>query len=193
MMGSGGMVIMDEDSCMVNIARYFIDFTRKESCGKCTFCRIGTFHLLKILDRITKGEGKEGDVERLNSLCVDIQKGSLCGFGKTAPRPVLTSIKFFRDEYDSHIMEKRCPAGMCQDLTAYYIDLAKCARGCDACLGACPVDAIFTTRDRKKGIDQKLCVKCGECITACPAEYSAVAKVSPPERAPLVKRPAEGI
>jgi NADH-quinone oxidoreductase subunit F len=192
MMGSGGMVVMDEDSCMVNIARYFIDFTRKESCGKCTFCRIGTFHLLKILDRITKGEGKEGDVERLISLCEDIKKGSLCGFGKTAPHPVLTSIKYFRDEYDAHIREKRCPAGMCRDLTAYYIDLSKCARGCDACLGACPVDAIFNTKDRKKGIDQKLCVKCGECMTACPVEYGAVVKISPPERAVLLERPGEG-
>jgi len=191
MMGSGGMVVMDEDACMVNIARYFIDFTRKESCGKCTFCRIGTYHILKILDRIIKGEGREGDVERLISLCTDIEKGSLCGFGRTAPNPVLTSIKYFRDEYDAHIREKRCPAGMCRELTAYYIDLKRCARGCDACLGACPVDAIFTTRDRKKGIDQKLCVKCGECVTACPAEYSAVARTSPPERAPLVERPGE--
>jgi NADH-quinone oxidoreductase subunit F len=191
MMGSGGMVVMDQDACMVNIARYFIDFTRKESCGKCTFCRIGTYHLLKILDRIIKGEGREGDVERMSSLCADIKNGSLCGFGRTAPNPVLSSIKYFRDEYDAHIREKRCPAGMCRDLTAYYIDLRTCARGCDACLGACPVDAIFTTRDRKKGIDQKLCVKCGECMTACPVEYSAVAKASPPERAPIVRRPGE--
>jgi NADH-quinone oxidoreductase subunit F len=191
MMGSGGMVVMDEDTCIVNIARYLIDFTQKESCGKCTFCRIGTYHLSKILERITKGDGRDGDVERLSLLCSDIKQGSLCGFGKTAPNPVLTSIKYFRDEYDAHIKDKRCPAGMCRDLTAYYIDLSKCARGCDACLGACPVDAIFTTKERKKAVDQKLCVKCGECMVSCPVEYSAVAKASPPERAPLVKRPLE--
>jgi NADH-quinone oxidoreductase subunit F len=118
---------------------------------------------------------------------VDIEKGSLCGFGKNAPNPVLTSIRYFRDEYDAHINEKRCPAGMCRDLTAYYIDLTRCARSCDACAGACPVDAIFTTPEMKKGIDQKICVKCGECMVSCPVEYSAVAKVSPPEKAPLVE------
>jgi len=193
MMGSGGMVVMDEDACMVNIARYFIDFTQKESCGKCTFCRIGTYQLLRILDRITEGEGREGDIERLQTLCEDIEKGSLCGFGKTAPNPVLTSIKYFRGEYEAHIKERRCPAGRCRALTAYYIDLARCARSCDACAGSCPVDAIFTTKERKKGIDQKICVRCGECMTACPAEYSAVAKVSPPERAPVIERPVEGV
>ncbi|MBN2059315.1 MAG: SLBB domain-containing protein [Deltaproteobacteria bacterium] len=189
MMGSGGMVVMDEDTCMVNVARYFLDFTQKESCGKCTFCRIGTYHILNILDRITQGEGREGDLEQLEALSEDIQKGSLCGLGKTAPNPVLTSLRFFRDEYEAHIKEKRCPSRMCRKLTAFYIDLEKCARGCDACVGSCPVEAIFTTKDRKKGIDQSLCVKCGECMAACPAEYSAVKKVSPPERAPLVERP----
>jgi NADH-quinone oxidoreductase subunit F len=193
MMGSGGMVVMDEDTCMVNIARYFIDFIQKESCGKCTFCRIGTYHMLKILERITKGEGREGDIEQLRLLCLDIKNGSLCGFGRTAPNQVITSIKYFRDEYEAHIKEKRCPAGMCRDLTAYYIDLKRCARGCDACVGSCPVDAIFTTKGRKKGIDQKLCVKCGECMAACPSEYNAVAKVSPPERAPLVERQVESL
>ena len=192
MMGSGGMVVMDEDTCMVNVARYFLDFTQKESCGKCTFCRIGTFHLLKILDRITQGDGQEGDLEHLESLCRDIQKGSLCGLGKTAPNPVLTSLRYFRDEYEAHIKEQRCPAGMCRKLTAYYIDLEKCARGCDACVGSCPVEAVFTTKDRKKGIDQGLCVKCGECMVACPPEYDAVRKVSPPEKAPIVERAKEG-
>ena len=189
MMGSGGMVVMDEDSCMVNVARYFLDFTQKESCGKCTFCRIGTFQLLSILDRITKGEGKEGDLEQLETLSMDIKAGSLCGLGKTAPNPVLTSLKYFRDEYEAHIREKRCPAGMCRNLTAFYIDLAKCSRGCEACVGSCPVDAIFTTRDRKKGVDQSLCVKCGECRVACPDEYSAVVKISPPGKAPIIERP----
>jgi NADH-quinone oxidoreductase subunit F len=191
MMGSGGMVVMDEDTCMVNLARYFLDFTQKESCGKCTFCRIGTYHLLKILDRITKGEGRDDDLRQLETLSADIKEGSLCGLGKTAPNPVITSLKYFRDEYEAHIKEKRCPAGMCRELTAYYIDLDKCARGCDACVGSCPVEAIFTTRERKKGIDQTLCVKCGECLVACPDEYKAVIKVSPPEKAPIVKRPEE--
>ena len=150
MMGSGGMVVMDEDTCMVDVARYFLDFTQKESCGKCTFCRVGTHHLLEILVRITKGEGREGDLEILETLSEDIKAGSLCGLGKTAPNPVLTSLRYFRDEYEAHIKEKRCPACMCRDLTAFYIDLDKCARGCDACVGCCPVEAIFTTPNRKK-------------------------------------------
>ena len=111
MMGSGGMVVMDEDTCMVNIARFFLDFTQQESCGKCTFCRIGTFHLLQILDRITKGEGVEEDLERLERLCEEIKEGSLCNLGKTAPNPVITTLRYFRDEYEAHIREKRCPAG----------------------------------------------------------------------------------
>ncbi len=189
MMGSGGMVVMDEDTCMVDVARYFLDFTQKESCGKCTFCRIGTHHLLEILVRITKGEGREGDLEILETLSEDIKAGSLCGLGKTAPNPVLTSLRYFKDEYEAHIKEKRCPAKMCRVLTAYYIDLEKCARGCDACVGCCPVEAIFTTQNRKKGVDQTLCVKCGECVTACPQEYDAVRKVSPPDLAPIVERP----
>ncbi len=189
MMGSGGMVVMDEDTCMVDVARYFLDFTQKESCGKCTFCRIGTHHLLNILKRITKGEGREGDLEQLERLSEDLKTGSLCGLGRTAPNPVLTSLRYFRDEYEAHIREKRCPACLCRELTAYYIDLAKCARGCDACVGSCPVEAIFTTKDRKKAVDQKLCVKCGECMVACPAEYNAVRRVSPPELAPIIERP----
>ena len=191
MMGSGGMVVMDEDTCMVDVARYFLDFTQNESCGKCTFCRVGTHHLLEILVRITKGEGREGDLEILEALSEDIKGGSFCGLGKTAPNPVLTSLRYFRDEYEAHIREKRCPACMCRDLTAFYIDLDKCARGCDACVGCCPVEAIFTTANRKKGVDQTLCVKCGECVTACPPEYDAVVKVSPPHLAPVVERPAE--
>jgi NADH-quinone oxidoreductase subunit F len=191
MMGSGGMVVMDEDTCMVDVARYFLDFTQKESCGKCTFCRIGTHHLLHILKRITKGEGREGDLEHLEMLSQDLRKGSLCGLGRTASNPVLTSLHYFRDEYEAHIKEKRCPACMCRELTAYYIDLAKCARGCDACVGSCPVEAIFTTKDRKKAVDGKLCVKCGECMVACPPEYNAVRRVSPPGLAPVIERPVE--
>ncbi len=189
MMGSGGMVVMDENTCMVDVARYFLDFTQKESCGKCTFCRIGTKQLLSILERITRGEGQEADLEKLQSLSRDIRLGSLCGLGKTAPNPVITSLRYFREEYEAHIKEKRCPAGMCRALTAYVIDLDRCARGCDACVGSCPVEAIFTTKGRKKAVDQSLCVKCGECMVACPAEYDAVRKVSPAHLAPVIERP----
>ncbi|MFH1488997.1 MAG: NADH-ubiquinone oxidoreductase-F iron-sulfur binding region domain-containing protein, partial [Pseudomonadota bacterium] len=192
MMGSGGMVVMDEETCMVDVARYFIDFTQKESCGKCTFCRIGTRHLLDILQRMTRGEGLEEDMTHLEKISEDMKNGSLCGLGKTAPNPVLTTLRYFREEYEAHVREKRCPAGMCRELTAYYIDLDLCARGCDACVGCCPVEAIFTTKNRKKGVDQSLCVKCGECMVACPKEYHAVKRVSPPNLAPLVERPPGG-
>ena len=191
MMGSGGMVVMDENSCMVDVARYFLDFTQKESCGKCTFCRIGTYHLLQILDRLTKGQGRPEDLEQLHSLSLDIKKGSLCGLGKTAPNPVLTSLQYFKEEYEAHVHQQRCPALMCRPLTAFYFDLDLCARGCDACATVCPVDAVFTTSNRKKGVDQELCVKCGECLVACPPEYDAVRKVSPPELAPVIERPPE--
>ncbi len=190
MMGSGGLVVLDEDDCMVNLARYFLDFTRHESCGKCTFCRIGTHHLLGILDRICKGEGRDGDLESLETLSHAVKRGSLCGLGRTAPNPVLTTLRYFKEEFEAHINEKRCPAKMCRTLTAYYIDLETCARGCDACVGSCPVDAIFTTKDRKKAIDQSTCVKCGECLTACPTQYTAVKKVSPAGLAPIIERPA---
>lgn len=193
MMGSGGIVVMNEDACLVDVARHFLNFTQKESCGKCTFCRIGTRRLLDILDRMTEGNGREGDLELLEDLSRDIVDGALCSLGRTAPNPVLTSLRYFREEYEAHIKEKKCPAGMCRPLTAYYIDLDKCARGCDACVGSCPVDAIFTTSNRKKGIDQVLCVKCGECVTACPPEYDAVERVSPAHLAPIVERPAEPI
>lgn len=190
MMGSGGLVVMDEDACMVDVSRYFLDFTQKESCGKCTFCRIGTRHLLDILRRLTRGEGREGDLDQLAALGRAVQMGSLCGLGKTAPNPVLTSLAYFRDEYEAHIAEGCCPGRTCRALTAFYIDLDKCARGCDACVGCCPVDAVFTTSNRKKGIDQQRCVKCGECMVACPPDYDAVVKVSPAALAPIVKPPA---
>jgi NADH-quinone oxidoreductase subunit F len=189
MMGSGGMVVMNEDTCAVDISRYFLDFTQKESCGKCTFCRIGTFHLLTILERICEGDGKEADLKILEQLSEDIKNGSLCGLGKTAPNPVLTSLRYFMDDYQAHVEEKRCPGMMCRPLVAFYIDLEKCARGCDACVGCCPTEAVFTTSNRKKGIDQSLCVKCGECVVACPPEYDAVEKVSPPHLAPIIQRP----
>jgi NADH-quinone oxidoreductase subunit F len=189
MMGSGGMVVMNEDTCTVDISRYFLDFTQKESCGKCTFCRIGTYHLLTILERISEGDGEEADLKILEQLSEDIKNGSLCGLGKTAPNPVLTSLRYFIDDYQAHVKEKRCPGMMCRPLIAFYIDLEKCARGCDACVGCCPTEAVFTTSNRKKGIDQSLCVKCGECVVACPPEYDAVEKVSPPHLAPIIERP----
>jgi len=189
MMGSGGMVVMAEDSCVVDVSRYFLDFIQNESCGKCTFCRIGTHHLLRILERMTRGEGCPDDLVLLEKLSRDIQMGSLCGLGKTAPNPVLTSLRYFEDEYRAHVLEKRCPGLTCRALTAFYIDLEKCARGCDACVGSCPTDAIFTTSTRKKGIDQELCVKCGECMVACPPDYDAVMRVSPPGLAPSIERP----
>jgi len=191
MMGSGGMVVMDEDTCPVEVARYFLDFTQKESCGKCTFCRIGTFHMLNILERLTRGEAVPEDLDRLEALGRDVREGSLCGLGRTAPNPVITALTYFREEFEAHVHEGRCPGKTCRPLTAFYIDLEQCARGCDACVTCCPVDAVFTTSTRKKGIDQALCVKCGECMVACPPEYDAVRKVSPAIQAPVVPRPEE--
>jgi NADH-quinone oxidoreductase subunit F len=185
MMGSGGMVVLDEDDCMVEVARYFLDFTQKESCGKCTLCRLGTKQMLEILEDITKGHGKMEDLETLSELAEDIKRGSLCGLGSTAPNPVLTTLRYFREEYETHIKEGRCPALMCQDLIAYYIIPEKCARGCDACVGTCTVEAISTDKKRRiKVIDQEKCVKCGTCLTACPPQYNAVIKLSPPDRVP---------
>ncbi len=185
MMGSGGMVVLDEDDCMVEVARYFLDFTQKESCGKCTLCRLGTKQMLEILDDITKGRGKTEDMETLQELAEDIKHGSLCGLGKTAPNPVLTTLRYFRAEYEAHINEGRCPARMCQTLTAYYIVPERCARGCDACVGTCTVEAISTEKkSRVKVIDQEKCVKCNTCLVACPPQYNAIIKLSPPDLVP---------
>jgi len=185
MMGSGGMVVLDEDDCMVEVARYFLEFTQKESSGKCTLCRLGTKQMLDILEDITKGHGKMEDLETLEKLAEDIKQGSLCGLGKTAPNPVLTTLRYFREEYEAHIKEGRCPALMCQTLTAYYILPEKCARGCDACVGTCTVEAISTDKKRKiKVIDQEKCVKCNTCLAACPPQYDAVIKLSPPDQVP---------
>ena len=180
MMGSGGMVILDEDNCAVETARFFLEFTQKESCGKCTFCRIGTKHMLDILERITRGRGRPEDLHRLEELGEDIRMGSLCNLGKTAPNPVLTTLRFFREEYEAHIGEGRCPANECKELSTYVIDLGRCRKSCEACVGSCPVEAIFTRDDGLKVIDQSKCVRCHSCWDACPPEYDAVAKVSPP-------------
>ena len=165
-MGSGGMVVMDSHTCMVNMARFFLDFTAKESCGKCVHCRIGTKRMHEILTRITEGKGKEGDVELLQELCNGIKAGALCGLGQTAPNPVLTTIRYFRDEYDAHIREARCPAHECAALKKYSIDPAKC-KGCTMCAKKCPVGAISGTVKQPHAIDQTKCIKCGQCVATC--------------------------
>ena len=188
MMGSGGMVVLNEDDCMVEIARYLLEFTQKESCGKCTFCRLGTKQMLEVLNEITRGQGKMEDLEVLAELAEDIKAGSLCNLGKTAPNPILTTLRYFRDEYEAHITEGRCPALMCQELIAYYILPDKCERSCDACIGTCTVEAISPNKQRIKVIDQEKCVKCGTCVTSCPPQYSAVVKLSPPSEVPASKK-----
>jgi len=169
---------------MVDVAKYFLEFTQNESCGKCTFCRVGTKHMYDILNKITNGQGKSEDLDFLQELAEDIKKGSLCNLGKTAPNPILTTLKYFLDEYKAHIDEKRCPALKCRELIAYYIIPEKCRTSCDACVGTCPTEAIYTGKKRVKVIDQEKCIKCGECEKACPPEYDAVVKYSPPNLVP---------
>ncbi len=165
-MGSGGMVVMDETTCMVDVAKFFLDFTCKESCGKCTFCRMGTKRMLEILDRITNGHGRAGDLEKLEELAYQIKDNSLCGLGQTAPNPVLTTIRYFRDEYEAHINHKKCPAKVCRPLLTYKVDEEKCT-GCMVCLKNCPVKAITGERKQTHLINQDLCTKCGVCFSKC--------------------------
>ncbi len=165
-MGSGGMVVMDEGTCMVNMARFFLDFTTKESCGKCVHCRIGTKRMFEILTRITEGNGKDGDIELLEELCEGIRSGALCGLGQTAPNPVLTTIRYFRNEYEAHINDKKCPAGECSALRTYVIDANKC-KGCTLCSKKCPVNAISGKVKEAHMIDITKCIKCGQCKDAC--------------------------
>jgi NADH-quinone oxidoreductase subunit F len=177
MMGSGGMIVMDEDTCMVDVARYFIDFLTDESCGKCVPCREGLRQMHKILTRITEGEGREGDIELLEELSQTAIEASLCALGKSAPNPFLSTIRYFRDEYEAHINEKRCPALSCKELIAYYIDPDKC-QACMICLRECPVEAIDGAKNKIHIIDQEKCTNCGTCLEVCPARFGAVLKIS---------------
>lgn len=165
-MGSGGMVVMDDSTCMVNIARFFLDFTARESCGKCVPCRIGTTRMMEILNRICDGQGQEGDIEMLEQLCMSIKDGSLCGLGQTAPNPVLTTIRYFRDEYEAHIRDKKCPAHECSALLKISIDPTKC-KGCTVCARKCPVECISGERKTPHVIDQSSCIKCKQCVSSC--------------------------
>ena len=165
-MGSGGMVVMDESTCMVGMAKFFLDFTALESCGKCVHCRIGTARMQEILTRIVKGEGKDGDIGLLEELCEAVKDGALCGLGQTAPNPVLTTIRYFRNEYEAHINEKKCPAKECVDLLTYSIDAEKC-RGCTLCAKKCPAKAISGSVKEAHIIDDNICIRCGQCVNSC--------------------------
>lgn len=173
MMGSGGLIVMDEDNCMVDIAKFFLEFTVDESCGKCTPCRIGTKRMYEILDKITKGEGTLEDIDKLEELCLYIKENALCGLGQTAPNPVLSTLRYFRDEYIAHVVDKKCPAGVCKSLLSYTIDADKC-RGCTLCARNCPNNAIIGRVKEVHMIDQSKCVKCGACMEKC--RFGAIIK-----------------
>ncbi|MCL0093769.1 4Fe-4S binding protein [Dehalococcoidia bacterium] len=177
MMGSGGMIVMDEDTCMVDVARYFLNFLADESCGKCVPCREGIRQMLKILTNITKGKGRVGDIEFLEELSEVTRDASLCALGRTAPNPVLSTIRYFRDEYEAHIKERKCPAYVCKELISYYIDPDKC-EACMICLRKCPVEAITGGKNQIHVIDQEKCTKCETCFEVCPPRFGAVKKIS---------------
>jgi len=179
MMGSGGMIVMDEDTCMVDIALYFLRFAGEESCGKCAPCRAGTAEMARVLARITAGLGTAEDLNRLEALASTVRRGSLCGLGQTAPNPVLTTLRYFRDEYEAHIFDKRCPALVCKALIAFEIDPARCV-GCLLCKKACPVQAIAGELKQVHAIDARACIKCGICLNVCPAKVQAVRKTTAP-------------
>jgi NADP-reducing hydrogenase subunit HndC len=173
MMGSGGLIVMDEDNCMVDIAKFFLEFTVDESCGKCTPCRVGTKRMYEILDKITKGQGTMEDLDRLEELAYYIKDNALCGLGQTAPNPVLSTLRYFKDEYIAHVVDKKCPAGVCKDLLSYKIDPEKC-KGCTKCAKNCPAGAISGEKKEPHVIDQSKCVKCGVCMDNC--KFEAVYK-----------------
>ena len=173
MMGSGGMIVMDDTACMVDIAKFFLEFTVDESCGKCTPCRVGTRRLLEILNKITSGNGTMEDIDRMEELCYYLKENSLCALGQTAPNPVLSTLKYFRDEYIAHVKDKHCPAGVCKALTNYVIDPQKC-RGCTLCARNCPVGAISGSVKVPHVIDTKKCIKCGACMEKC--KFNAIEK-----------------
>jgi NADH:ubiquinone oxidoreductase subunit F (NADH-binding)/(2Fe-2S) ferredoxin/Pyruvate/2-oxoacid:ferredoxin oxidoreductase delta subunit len=176
-MGSGGMIVMDEDTCLVDVARFFLNFLAGESCGRCVPCREGIYQMLKILNRICEGNGREGDIELLEEIGQTVQDFSLCALGKTAPNPVLSTIRYFRDEYEAHIKEKRCPALACKELISYYIEPEKC-QACLICLRECPAQAITGGKKITHVIDQAKCTKCGTCLEVCPPRFGAVTKLS---------------
>lgn len=173
MMGSGGLIVMDEDTCMVDIAKFFLEFTVDESCGKCTPCRVGTKRLLELLEKITSGNGEMEDLDKINELATFIKANSLCGLGQTAPNPVLSTMRYFRDEYEAHIIDKRCPAGVCKKLLTYHIDPAKC-KGCSLCAKTCPVGAISGEIRSPFTIDTSKCIKCGACMEKC--KFGAISR-----------------
>jgi len=194
MMGSGGMIVLDEDTCIVDVAKYFLKFTNDESCGRCTSCREGSEALLEVLDRICNGEGKEGDIVFLEELGEAIKDASLCGLGQSLPNPVLSTVRYFKEEYEAHIKYKKCPALVCKGLISYYIDPSKC-QACLICLRNCPAEAITGGKNQLHVIDQSKCTKCGICLDVCPTRFGAVTRLSgkpvpappPPEERVLVR------
>ncbi len=174
MMGSGGLIVMDEDNCMVDIAKFFLEFTVDESCGKCPPCRVGTKRMLEILERITEGKGESGDIEKLELLAKNIKASALCGLGQTAPNPILSTLRYFRDEYEAHVFDKKCPSGVCKSMLQYTIDAAKC-KSCGLCTKVCPMNCISGEKKVPYVIDQSKCAKCGACVEKCP--FKAISKI----------------
>jgi ferredoxin len=175
-MGSGSMIIIDEETCIVDLARFFLTFTQRESCGKCTPCRIGTRQMLGILERITKGEAVPSDLEKLERLSSAVKNGSLCALGSTAPNPVLTTLKYFRDEFEEHILGGKCPSLVCRELTSFFIDPKRC-RGCGICADSCPSKAILGQPKAEHVIDQAKCIRCGACFSVCPDKFNAITRL----------------